>query len=138
MMALTGEPFIEGAKSTMGLLFEELALLNISNIICNFLVFWGIALSAGLPALLSGFLMNGRTDNDDEKMNVILIVVFLSLMVSLLIYQIIIESVGCLFIFYSMDKRFMGIGLITEYRLPNEMHQKLNEKYGPNPYGYSN
>lgn len=85
-MALTGESFVEGAKSTMGLLFEELALLNISNIICNFLIFWGVALSAGLPAILAAAMMNDRTDDGNEKSNVILIVVFLSLMVSMLIY----------------------------------------------------
>ena len=85
-MALTGEAFVEGAKSTMGLLFEELALLNISNIICNFLIFWGVALSAGLPAILAAAMMNDRTDDGNEKSNVILIVVFLSLMVSMLIY----------------------------------------------------
>ena len=80
-------------------------------------------------------MMNSRTEDGGETSNVIAIVVLLSLMVSMLIYQLLIESVGCLFIFYSMDKRFMGIGLITEYRLPNEMHDRINEKYGPNPYG---
>ena len=64
LMALTGEGYIEGAKSTMGLLWKELGLLNITNIICNFLVFWGLILSVGIPAILTYFMMSVRAKND--------------------------------------------------------------------------
>lgn len=48
---------MEGAKSTMGLLFTELGLLNITNIICSFLVFWGLVVSIGIPCVLSYFYL---------------------------------------------------------------------------------
>lgn len=119
----------------MGLLFEELGLLNVANLICNFLVLWGIAISTGIPAILAILLIKGQTEDGDIITAVILIVVFLCLMVSSMIYEILTESVGCIFIFYAMDKRFFHIGLIQEFRLQNEIHTKFDNNYAANPYG---
>lgn len=121
----------------MGLLFEELGLLNIANLICNFLILWGMAIAAGIPLVIASFMIDSRNLSSDDTASVFTIVAILTIMVSTMIYQILVESVGCLFIFYAMDKRFMSIGLISDYKLPQETHNKLNGAYSNNPYGFT-
>lgn len=60
MMSITGESYIDGAKSTMGLLWKELGLMSITNIICNFLVIWGLIISVGIPCIITYLLMSAK------------------------------------------------------------------------------
>jgi hypothetical protein len=88
---------------------------------------WGIIVSVGIPALIAYFLMSGQ-DSDDVGA-VMGIVILMSMMTSLMIFEILVESVGCIFIFYAIDRRFVGMGLYSQYRLPIDMHNQLNSSY---------
>ena len=55
---------------------------------------------------------------------------------SMVIFEVIVESVGCIFIFYSIDKSFMEKGLIREKRIPEDTYQQIN-RYSSNPYEQS-
>lgn len=48
----------------MGLLWKELGLMSITNLICNFLVLWGLILSVGIPCLVTYGLMSTKSDAD--------------------------------------------------------------------------
>ena len=47
-MSVTGENYINSAKTTIGILSRFLGLLNVADIITGLLVFWGIVIIAGL------------------------------------------------------------------------------------------
>lgn len=132
MMAITGESYIESAKSTMGLLWRELGMLQITSIICNFLILWGLILSVGVPCILSYLLMRDKPAEDIGP--VIALVAVLSLLLSMVVFELIVESVGCIFIFYSLDKQFIERGLIQASHIPQQTYEQIN-RYSANPYG---
>ena len=56
---VTGESYIESARTTIGILCSDLPLFSISRLISNLLVFWGVILSVGILQSLDiyGFIV---------------------------------------------------------------------------------
>ena len=52
-MAVTGEDFIDSAKTAIGIICSDLPLFSISRLITNLLVFWGVILSVGIPSVMA-------------------------------------------------------------------------------------
>lgn len=96
-----------------------------------------MAIAAGIPLVIASFMIDSRKLSSDDTASVFAIVSVLTIMISIMIYQILVESVGCLFIFYAMDRRFMSIGLISDYKLSHETHNKLDNAHTNNPYGFT-
>lgn len=134
-MTLTGESYLEGARSTMGLLWRQLPLLSITNLICNFLVLWGLIISVGIPCIVSYLLICGVTtsDQDNQRLAIVGIVALCSTLISTVIFEILVESVCCIFIYYAIDKSFMDRGLITANRIQQNTTETIN-RCSTNPY----
>lgn len=107
--------------------------MSITNLICNFLVLWGLILSVGIPCLVTYGLLSTKTDiTDNDKSTAIILVAVCSILVSTVIFQIIVESVSCIFIYYSMDKDMLERSLITERRIIQSTYDEI-ERYSANP-----
>ena len=135
MLAITGESYVNSAKTTMGLLYRELAMLQITSMISNFLVFWGLLISVGIPSLLAYFLMTGKAE--DDQLGVVGLVAVLSILMSMVIFEVIVESVGCIFIFYSLDRQFIQRGMARSSKIPQHTFNQIN-RHSVNPYGEGN
>jgi hypothetical protein len=53
VMSVTGENYINSAKTTIGILSRFLALMSVSDIITGLLVFWGIVIITGATSIIS-------------------------------------------------------------------------------------
>lgn len=53
VMSVTGENYINSAKTTIGILSRFLGLMSVSDIITGLLVFWGVIIITGLTAVIS-------------------------------------------------------------------------------------
>lgn len=56
VMTVTGESYINSAKTALSIIFENFALFNIIDFISSLVTFFGILLTVGLPTL-TGFLI---------------------------------------------------------------------------------
>lgn len=120
MISLTGESFVPGAKSVLGLVEGEMDLLRSNNLICGFLMAWGLVLTVGVPSIIAFLLVEPLTlIGYDEKFTIIFVVAACSLLVSIILLQVVTESVSCSFILYLFDKDLMGRKLINIERMNN-------------------
>jgi len=101
----------------MGLLWKELGLMNITNIICGFLVWWGLILTIGIPMILTFLIMEATYDHKDDIGPIIAIVAVCALLIGTVVFEIIVESVSCIFIYFAIDKSFIERGLIAIPRI---------------------
>lgn len=123
-MAVTGEDFIDSAKTTIGLICQELPLFAVTRLITNLLVFWGIIISVAIPCIIA-YLWVGLNDKTaDDAPLVILLVALASIMLSGMIYSILVESVSSVFVFYCFDRRFKELGF-SSHNMPAEIYQEI-------------
>ena len=107
--------------------------MSITNMICNFLVLWGLIISVGIPCLVTYGLMSTKSDvADDEVSTAIILVAICSVLLSTVVFEIIVESVSCIFIYYSMDKDMIERGLITQKRIGESTYEAI-ERYSVSP-----
>jgi hypothetical protein len=123
-MAVTGESYIESAKTTIGILCSDLPLFAISRLISNLLVFWGVILSVGIPSVIGYVWVDSYPEGADSVGTALLIIIFASIMLSGMIYSILVESVSSVFIFYCFDRRFKELGY-ESHNMPNEIQVAL-------------
>lgn len=76
---------------------------------------------------------NNITTNDSVAFTVAGIVAVCSTLIGTVVFEIIVESVSCLFIYFAMDKNFLSRGLIAVPRIPNTTYEQIN-RYSANPY----
>jgi hypothetical protein len=57
VMAVTGESYIDSAKSTISLIFENFALFVVVDLISGLATFMGILFVTGIPTLIGYFLL---------------------------------------------------------------------------------
>lgn len=63
VMSVTGESYVESAKTTIGILSRNLPLMTVATIITNLLVFWGVIIICGISSLFGVlFLENAPSD----------------------------------------------------------------------------
>ena len=91
-------------------------------------------ISVGIPCILAYFMMSLKTDNDDEISAMMGACAIICLLVSMVIYEILVESVGCVFIFYAADKSFYEMRHITVNRFPQEEYNQMSYCSNANPY----
>jgi hypothetical protein len=123
-MAVTGEDFIDSAKTAIGIICQDLPLFSITRLITNLLVFWGVIISVGIPCIVAYLWvgLNEQTKNDTGL--VILIVALASIMISGMIFSVLVESVSSVFVFYCFDRRFKELGYSC-HNMPAEINQEL-------------
>ena len=111
-MSVTGESYINSAKTALSIIFENFPLFYIVDFIGDLVVFFGILLCTGLPTLI-GFLIvrYGQDSSVQEASYVAIVVFFLSILLSSAIIGMIGEALSCVFIFYCFDRKFTKMGI---------------------------
>lgn len=108
VMSVTGESYIDCAKSALAIIFENLGLFYIVDFIGDMVVFFGILSAVGIPTVI-GFLIvrygHKQTDTADITFTCVSIF-FMSLMLSSIIIPMISEALSCIFIFFCFDRKF--------------------------------
>lgn len=123
-MAVTGEDFIESAKTAIGIICSDMPLFSVTRLISNLLVFWGVIISVGIPCVVA-YLWVGLSDKTkDDAGWVIALVAFGSIMISGMVYSVLVESVSSVFIFYCFDRRFRELGYPC-HNMPAEINREL-------------
>ena len=111
-MSVTGESYINSAKTALSIIFDDFALFNIVDFISSLVTFFGVLITVGVPTLV-GFLIIRYARNADTYISSYgaVAIFFLSIMVSGLIISIIDSALNCVFIFYCFDKKFRSMGI---------------------------
>lgn len=126
VMSVTGENYINSAKTTIGILSRFLGLMSVSDIITGLLVFWGVVIITGITAVISFLWLHGKEGLSDGDMAMLMIISILgSIMISNLVFSVLVESVSSVFIFYCFDVRFKEMGYSS-----NNMPAEINEALG--------
>lgn len=83
VMSVTGESYINSAKSAFSLIFENLGLFWVVDFISDLVKFFGILVCVGIPTL-TGFLIikYGRDANEYETSYATVSIFFLSILIS--------------------------------------------------------
>ncbi len=89
-MSVTGENYINSAKTTIGILSRFLGLMSVSDIITGLLVFWGIVLITGISSVISYFWLDSRGLSSDVMAMLMVVTVLGSIMVSSLIFSVLV------------------------------------------------
>lgn len=127
-MAVTGEDFIDSAKTAIGIVCSDLPLFSVTRIITNLLVFWGTIISVGIPCIFAFLWVGLNKDTENDAALVIVIVGFASIMISGMIYSVLVESVSSVFIFYLFDRRFKELGY-QSHNMPAEINHELGNAH---------
>jgi hypothetical protein len=120
-MSVTGENYINSAKTTIGILSRFLGLMSVSNIITGLLVFWGVVIVTGVIGVISYFWLDGVGATSGELALVVIVSILGSIMVSSLIFSVLVEAVSSVFIFYCFDVKFREMGYSS-----NNMPAEIN------------
>lgn len=67
-----------------------MGLMSITNIICNFLVLWGLIITIGIPSILSYLMIRASTSDGGEQGAVVGIVAVCSMLISMVVFEIIV------------------------------------------------
>lgn len=83
VMAVTGESYINSAKTAMSIIFENFGLFSIVDFISNLVTFFGVLVTVGIPTLV-GFLIirYGRGADEYTSSYGAVAVFFLSILIS--------------------------------------------------------
>ena len=116
-MSVTGEGYIDCAKTTVSIIFENFGLFWVVDFISDLVTFFGILVTVGIPTLISVLILSYSdiAATGDQRVEEIaftaVAVFFLSVLIASLIISLIGEALSCVFIFYCFDKKFRSIGI---------------------------
>lgn len=98
-----------------------------TNVICSFLFIWGLILTIGIPVILTILIMGRLHENSQDAGAIGILVGVSALLIGTVVFGIIVESVSCIFVFFSMDKRFLKRKLIDSPRLSIESYNTIDQ-----------
>jgi hypothetical protein len=112
-MAVTGENYINSAKTALSLILDNFGLFYIVELITDLVSFFGVLITVGVPTLV-GFLLVRYQNNAtvDISSYAAVAIFFLSILVSGGIVTLIGEALSCVFIFFCFDRKFKNLGII--------------------------
>lgn len=113
-MTVTGESYINSAKTALSLIFENFGVFYIVDFFSDLINFFGILVSVGIPTLV-GFLIirYGREASTYQASYAAVAIFFMSILIAGLIITMIGEAMSCVFIFYCFDKKFRSMGIVV-------------------------
>lgn len=123
-MAVTGQDFINSAKTAIGIVCSDLPLFLVSRLITNFLVFWGITISVAVSCVVAYLWVGVDQNLNNYAILVIVMVGLSSVKLSIIIYAVLVESISSVFIYYLFDTRFKQLG-IPCHNMPIEIIREL-------------
>lgn len=122
VMSVTGENYINSAKTTIGILSRFLGLMSVSDIITGLLVFWGVIIITGLTAVISYYWVSN--ESSDVIAMIMVISILGSIMISSIVFSVLVEAVSSVFIFYCFDVKFKELGFAS-HNMPAEINEAL-------------
>ena len=116
VMAVTGDSYIDSAKSALSIIFDNLGLFFVADFISDLVVFFGILASTGIPIFIGILILSseGVNSTEEELAFSAASILFLCLITGVLIISMIGEVLSCVFIFYCFDKKFRSLGIYIE------------------------
>ena len=135
VMAVTGESYLDSAKSAVGIIFENFGLFNIIEIFDTVLLIAGVLICAGIPAVGIFLILQFTIDPVPEPFEMaiaIILVFFITAIFVAYIINILGLALNCVFIYYCLDKRFRTFGIHIP-NAPAEIHQLFDDKYKEAP-----
>ena len=138
VMSVTGESYIDCAKTAISIIFENFGLFYIVDFIGDLVTFFGVLATVGIPTFLAVIILGyadlgqSPTNKTEEVAYTAIAVFFLSVLIASLIISLIGEALSCVFIFYCFDKKFRGMGI----HIPNTPAaiQEFHRQEASNPY----
>lgn len=124
VMSVTGENFIDSAKTTIGILSRFFGLMSVANIITSLLVFWGVIIITGATFGISYVWLDSENLDSDVFAWLVIISIFGSIMISTMVFSVLVESVSSVFIFYCFDVKFRELGYSSN-NIPPEINDAL-------------
>ena len=121
-MSVTGENYINSAKTTIGILSRYLGLMSVSDTITGLLVFWGVVLTTGLTAIISYYWVSN--ESADVIAMIMVISVLGAIMISSIVFSVLVEAVSSVFVFYCLDAKFKELGF-DSHNMPAEISEAL-------------
>ena len=135
VMTLTGEDYIDSAKTGVSLIWDNLELFIIVQIMDDIITLTGVICSVGIPSVIGFFVLQyGYVPEPSTfEMAISLILIFiLSLMIALLALGMFGIVINCVYIFYCLDKKFYDMG-ISIPSAPKEVLKLFEIKEGEEP-----
>jgi hypothetical protein len=126
VMALTGENFINSAKTALGLIFNNFPLFWIVDFIADFIQFYSLILCILAPALLGGAIIWKQEGLEGTAAIGGVIIFLLSWIVTSVILGILYEALSAVFILFCFDKKLRSRGF-TNGRMPEEIKHLFND-----------
>lgn len=66
-MAVTGEDYIDSAKSAISLIFDNFVLFYLIDMVSNLVKLAGIVFVSAIPGIIGYFLLKATAENPDDK-----------------------------------------------------------------------
>ena len=129
VMSVTGESYIDSAKSTISLIFDNFSLFFVVDIISSIVQFTGIILICGVPSFVGYFLLRETAENPDDHTYIaigMVAIILISILIGVLFLGVLGEALSCVFIFYCFDKKFNQLGFQITNEVPHEMRELFN------------
>lgn len=125
VMSVTGESYLDSAKSAISLIFDNFALFFLVDVMSTILTLAGILLISGVPSVIGYFLLKETNSNPDQPYEGLGVaaIFLISLLIGSLFLSILSESLSCVFIFYCFDKKFHQMGYEVTNSVPPPMKQ---------------
>lgn len=114
VMAMTGESYIDSAKTAVGIIFDNYSLFSAVTIISRIIIFGGIVFSTGISTLtgiLITYLVYKPTPTPILITYVGLTIFFVSFILVIFAIEMITQALQCVFIFYCFDSKFRALGI---------------------------
>lgn len=103
----------------------------------------GIIFISAIPGIV-GFLLLRSTAEDPDDVTFLtvgtMIIVLVSMLVGALFLSVFCEALSCVFIFYCLDRKFIGLNYPAPKNTPSTMRKLFDDMsghYGGHPAGYS-
>ena len=126
VMSVSGEDFIDSAKSAIYLIYNNFGLFVAVEMV-EFLLkvcvlFLTILLPTGLGLVLLKLTYTQTPSQEDIYMVIsALIIIVICLLISLLTITVLSEALSCVFIFYCLDERFRKLNYGAVNRVPGDL-----------------
>lgn len=117
VMAMTGEGYIDSAKSAVSLIFDNLGLFIVIDYFANFYNLFTTVFVGLVPAFIGGgiiYYMELAAGNPLASSYAIwggIIIFLLSTLISSVVIGVLILSLNCIYIFFCFDKKFISMGM---------------------------
>ena len=128
-MAVTGEGYIDSAKTAIGLIFDNFGVFIIVDFFVSFMEVYATIFSVLIPAVIGGGIIYSVDGTENAITYAVwggVIIFLLALLLSNVILGMLEEALACVFIFYSFDRKFRSMGLPV-HNIPKEMKEAFGE-----------